>query len=317
MTPAAVELALEIRREIEARHEEADQLRCRAIERAQIEADLAQRRFMLVDPSNRLVADTLEAEWNDKLRALAQVREERERGRQQDQLVVDDTIRQRLVVMTTDFKKLWNDPCTANRERKRLLAYIIEEATLIKLLREGITNIHVRFKGGKTETLTTLNPKSSAQQIKTPTTIVELVNKLLDDHIYPEIADILNQQGLRPGGSARPGRSSTRFTALRVAYLVHRYALRSRYERLRDRGMLTAAEAAARLCIHEATVIRWAEYGLITRHAYNAHAYLYEMPDSNQPAKHSSRWDPLVDRAAALKIAKESKSSDLIEGGVV
>jgi hypothetical protein len=317
MTPAAVELALEIRREIEARHEEADQLRCRAIERAQIEADLAQRRFMLVDPSNRLVADTLEAEWNDKLRALAQAREERERGRQQDQLVVDDTIRQRLVVMTTDFKKLWNDPCTANRERKRLLAYIIEDATLIKLPREGITNIHVRFKGGKTETLTTLNPKSSAQQIKTPTTIVELVNKLLDDHIYSEIADILNQQGLRPGGSARPGRSSTSFTALRVAYLVHRYALRSRYERLRDRGMLTAAEAAARLCIHEATVIRWAEYGLITRHAYNAHAYLYEMPDSNQPAKHSSRWDPLVDRAAALKIAKESKSSDPIEGGVV
>ena len=317
MTPAAVELALEIRREIEARHEEADQLRRRAIERAQIEADLAQRRFMLVDPSNRLVADTLEAEWNDKLRALAQAREERERGRQQDQLVVDDTIRQRLVVMTTDFKKLWNDPCTANRERKRLLAYIIEDATLIKLPREGITNIHVRFKGGKTETLTTLNPKSSAQQIKTPTTIVELVNKLLDDHIYSEIADILNQQGLRPGGSARPGRSSTRFTALRVAYLVHRYALRSRYERLRDRSMLTAAEAAARLCIHEATVIRWAEYGLITRHAYNAHAYLYEMPDSNQPAKHSSRWDPLVDRAAALKIAKESKSSDLIEGGVV
>ena len=148
-----------------------------AIERAQIEADLAQRRFMLVDPSNRLVADTLEAEWNDKLRALAQAREERERGRQQDQLVVDDTIRQRLVVMTTDFKKLWNDPCTANRERKRLLAYIIEDATLIKLPMEGITNIHVRFKGGKTETLTTLNPKSSAQQIKTPTTIVELVEQ--------------------------------------------------------------------------------------------------------------------------------------------
>ena len=208
MTPAAVELALEIRREIEARYEEADQLRCRAIERAQIEADLAQRRFMLVDPSNRLVADTLEAEWNDKLRALAQAREERERGRQQDQLVLDDTIRQRLVAMTTDFRKLWNDPGTANRERKRLLAYIIEDATLIKIPVEGITNIHVRFKGGKTETLTTLNPKSSAQQIKTQPTIVDLVNKLLDDHIYSEIADILNEQGLRPGGSARPGRAA-------------------------------------------------------------------------------------------------------------
>src|ERR1700761_3323617 len=247
MTPAAVELALEIRREIEARQEEADRLRFRAIERAQFEADLAQRRFMLVDPANRLVADTLEAEWNDNLRALAQAREERERARQQGQFLLDDAIRQRLVTMTTDFKKLWDDPTTLNRERKRLLACIIEDATLIKLPAEGITTIHVRFKGGKTETLTALNPKSSGQQVKTPPRIIQLVDTLLDNHIYSEIADILNQQELRPGGSARPGRSSARFTALRVAYLVHQYALRSRYDRLRDRGMLMAAEAATRL----------------------------------------------------------------------
>ena len=314
MTPAAVELALEIRREIEARQEEADQLRCRAIERAQMEADLAQRRFMLVDPNNRLVADTLESEWNDKLRALAHARKERERGRQADQLVLDDTIRQRLVVMTTDFKKLWNDPNTPNRERKRLLANIIEDATLIKLPLEGITRIHVRFKGGKTETLTTLNPKTSAQQVKTTPSIVELVDKLLDTHIYSEIADIINQQGLRPGGSVRPGRSSDRFTALRVAYLVHQYSLRSRYSRLRDRGMLTKAEAATRLGIHEATLVRWAEHGVVIRHAYNAHAYLYELPDANLPAKHCSRWHPLINRA---KIAHPSKPSDQIERGVV
>jgi len=92
MTPAAVELALEIRREIEARYEEADQLRGRAVERAQIEADLAQRRFMLVDPNNRLVGDTLEREWNNKLRALADAREERAQARRRDQIVLDDAI---------------------------------------------------------------------------------------------------------------------------------------------------------------------------------------------------------------------------------
>src|ERR1700733_4860159 len=133
MTPAAVELALEIRKEIEARHDEADQLRLRAVERAQFEADLAQRRFMLVDPNNRLVADTLEREWNDKLRTLAGTREERERARQQDQLLLDAALRQRLITMTKDFKKLWSDPTTLNRDRKRLLACIIEDATLIKL----------------------------------------------------------------------------------------------------------------------------------------------------------------------------------------
>jgi hypothetical protein len=281
------------------------------------EADLAQRRFMLVDPANRLVADTLEAEWNGKLQALAQAREERERTRQQDQFLLDDAIRQRLITMTTDFKKLWNDPTTPNRERKRLLAYIVEDATLIKLPAEGITRIHVRFKGGKTETLTTLNPRSSAQQIKTPPTIVQLVDKLLDDHIYAEIADILNEHGLRPGASARPGRGQTCFTALRVAYLVHTYALRSRYDRLRDRGMLTKAEAATRLGIHEATIVPWAEHGIITRHAYNGHAYLYELPKSHLPAKHNSRWDRLSDRPADFKTEKKPRPSDAIERGVV
>ena len=113
MTPAAVELALEIRREIEARYDEADQLRCRAIERAQIDADLAQRRFMMVDPGNRLVADTLEADWNEKLRALAKARDERERARREDQIAIDDAIRERLVAMTTDFERLWSDSVDA------------------------------------------------------------------------------------------------------------------------------------------------------------------------------------------------------------
>ena len=229
MTPAAVELALEVRKEIEARHEEADRLRCRAIERAQTDADLAQRRFMLVDPNNRLVADTLEGEWNERLRLLAKAREEREQARQHDRIVLDEAVRERLVAMTVDFKALWLDPDTPNRERKRLLAHIIEDVTLVKLPEEGTTRAHVRFKGGNIQTLTTLSPKSSAQQIKTQPGIVELVDKLLDDHIYSEIAELLNQQGYRPGEAARRGRHGARFTAKRVAYLVHHYKLRSRY----------------------------------------------------------------------------------------
>ncbi len=309
MTPAAVDLALEIRREIEAQHDDADRLRLRAVERAQIEADLAQRRFMLVDPNNRLVADTLEREWNDKLRALAKAQEERQRGQQEDQHVIDAAIRDRLVAMTTDFKALWRDPSLPNRERKRLLAYVIEDVTLIKMPEEGTTAIHVRFKGGKTETLTTQNPKSSAQQVKTQQEVIELVDKLLDDHISSEIADILNKKGIRPGGSARRGQADARFSDLRVTYLVHHYGLRSRYDRLRDRGMLTKIEMASRLGITECTLTRWVAHGLVTRHAYNGYAYLYEAPGPNPPVKQSSRWNRLTDRAAAIGQSLESKSS--------
>ena len=163
------------------------------------------------------------------------------------------------------------------------------------------TKVHVRFKGGKIQTLTTMSPKSSAQQIKTQPGIVELIDKLLDHHIYSEIADLLNQQGYRPGEAARSGRHDARFTPKRVAYLVHEYKLRPRYDRLRERGMLTKQEAAARLDIHEHTVARWAKYGLIASHAYNGHFYLYEIPYSDLPQKHCSRWDRLVDRAAAQR----------------
>jgi len=309
MTPAAVELALEIRKEIETRHDEADRLRLRAVERARIEADLAQRRFMLVDPNNRLVADTLEREWNDKLRALALAQEERQRGQQEDQRVIDAAIHDRLVTMTTDFKALWRDPNLPNRERKRLLAYVIEDVTLMKLPAQGTTTIHVRFKGGRTETLTTQNPKSSAQQVKTQGNVVELVDKLLDDHIASKIAEILNEKGIRPGGSARRGQANAQFTDLRVTYLVHQYGLRSRYDRLRDRGMLTKIEAASQLGITESTLTRWVAHGLVARHAYNGYAYLYEPPGPNPPVKHSSRWNRLTDRAVAINQTLESKSS--------
>ncbi|RRH87106.1 recombinase family protein [Mesorhizobium tamadayense] len=317
MTPAAVELALEIRKEIEARYDEADKLRLRAVERAQIDADLAQRRFMLVDPNNRLVADTLEREWNDKLRMLSDLREERVSALRQDRATLDDVIRDRLIAMTADFKTVWRDPTLPNRERKRLLAYLVEDVTLLKFQAEGETRMHIRFRGGKTETLITQNPKTSAQQVKTRPEVVELVDKLLDDHICAEIADILNARGIRPGGSARRGKADAQFSDLRVIYLVKQYGLRSRYDRLRERGMLTKAEACAKLGITECTLVRWAKYGIVKRHAYNGYIGLYELPGPHVPAKQCSRWNQLAHRAEAIRRLNSSKCSDLKERAVV
>lgn len=317
MTPAAVELVLEIRKEIEARHHEADQLRLRAVERAQIDAELAQRRFMLVDPNNRLVADTLERDWNDKLRMLADLQEERERALREDRLTLDDAIRDRLTAMTLDFRTVWCDPTLPNRERKRLLAYLVEDVTLLKFPAEGETRIHIRFRGGRTETLITQNPKSSAQQVKTRPEVVELVDKLLDDHTCAEIADILNEQGIRPGGSARRGQANARFTDLRVIYLVKRYGLRPRYDRLRERGMLTKAEACEKLGITDCTLVRWAKYGIVKRHAANGYVGLYEPPGPHVPTKQCSRWNQLAQRAETVRRLNGSKCADLDERAVV
>ena len=81
--------------------------------------------------------------------------------------------------------------------------------------------------------------------------------------------------------------------------------------------MLTKTEVAARLGITESTLTRWVEHGLVTRHAYNAHAHLYEVPGPNMPAKHCSRWDRLTDRAAAIHRTSNPKCSPSTEGDAV
>jgi hypothetical protein len=219
--------------------------------------------------------------------------------------------------MTTDFKTVWCDPALPNRERKRLLAYLIEDVTLLKFPAKGETRIYIRFKGGKTETLTTQNPKSSAKQVKARAEVVELVDKLLDEHTCAEIADILNAKGIRPGGSARRDQANAQFTDLRVIHLVNRYGLRPRYVRLRERGMLTKAEACAKLGITECTLVRWAKYGIVKRHAYNGHIGPYEPPGPHFPAKQCSRWSQLVHRAGTVRQLSGSKCTDLDERAVV
>src|SRR5437867_3372696 len=97
------------------------------------------------DPANRLVADALEADWNVKLRALAEAQEEYQRRRAADRLVVDDAEPQRILALATDFPATWNDPHTPQRERKRMLGLLIEDVTLIK---QREMTAAVRFRGG-------------------------------------------------------------------------------------------------------------------------------------------------------------------------
>jgi DNA invertase Pin-like site-specific DNA recombinase len=162
VTPMALEAAIAVQREIQSRLDEADRLRHRQVERAQYEADHARHRYMHVDPTNRLVADSLEADWNARLRGLAQAQEEYQRQRAADRLTVDADERQRILALATDFPAVWNDSNTPHRERKRMLALLVEDVTLLK--QRQIT-AGVRFRGGATTTLTLPRPLT-AQRLR-------------------------------------------------------------------------------------------------------------------------------------------------------
>src|SRR6266704_3286777 len=74
--PAHLEVALSALDQLEARARQVDQQWHRQIERAQYEADLARRRYKAVDPDNRLVARSLERDWNEKLTEVERLQRE-------------------------------------------------------------------------------------------------------------------------------------------------------------------------------------------------------------------------------------------------
>jgi DNA invertase Pin-like site-specific DNA recombinase len=276
VSPLALEVALCVQQELQCRIEEADRLRQKQVERAQYEADLARRRYMRVDPDNRLVADSLEAEWNSKLRTLSETQQERERQREQDRKVLSEPQRAAILALATDFPALWRDPNTPDRERKRMIRLLLEDITLLR--GEHIT-LHIRFKGGASKTLTLPLPRNSWQQRQTSPDVVEEIDKLLDQHTYPQIAAILNERGLRSGeGKA--------FTSRFIARIQRSYSLMPRYDRLRKAGMLTVDEMAALLGICRQQVTIWNRHGLIRGHPYNdKNDCLYEPPGENPPRK--------------------------------
>ena len=73
--PAALQASIEACDLLNQRYQEKITYLQRELEAAQYEADRAFAQYNLVDPVNRLVASELERRWNEKLKALNEVKE--------------------------------------------------------------------------------------------------------------------------------------------------------------------------------------------------------------------------------------------------
>lgn len=269
VAPAAIEVALAVEHEISARVEQAAALRGAQLERARYDAELARRRYLKVDPDNRLVADALEADWNARLRDLDALQREHERQRDADGSLLDAPARERIRALAADFPRVWNDERTSAVERKRLLGLLIEDVTLLV---DDQVNVHIRWRGGRTQSLVLPRPRRVSVVRKTPEEVVMLINTLLDTADDRQIVDRLNELG-HQNWRGEP------FTMSRVRRVRRIYGLKSRYDRLRDSGMLSGGEVAGQLGVCTSTVHQLGRAGVLKRHRYAPNErYLYEPP---------------------------------------
>lgn len=284
MTPLSIEVALNVQQELANRPEEADRLRRQHVERAKYEAELAQRRYLKVDPDNRLVADALEADWNAKLRALAAAQEAYEKASAAEHRVRCRT-------------------CGADDARHRLPSALVRSAHADEgkeahaappdrgrdpnKWRYGTYGI--RFVGGATRALDLPLPKSCVELRTTDAAVVEEIDRLIDTYTDKEIADLLNERGVRTI-------VTTPWTPARIGRLRHIYRLTDRRTRLLAQGLLSPEDVATRYGVAVSTVHIWRRRGLLRAHPVNDRGdFLHEIPPEDLPARHAHKRDYQVD----------------------
>ena len=275
LTPLAVEAALAVTTELHDRAERADRLRAGHVERARHRADHARRRYLAVDPANRLVAESLEADWNTALRDLAGAQDTYDRANTEAHHELSDAQQARIRQLVTDLPGIWNDPTTPDRERKRIVRLLLTDVTVH---RDGDTfTAHLRLPAGQHTTLSIPAPLPIAEQRRTPTPVITAIDELLDDHTSGQIAEILNARGLA-SGTGEP------FHRLIVDNIIHAYRIRTRRQRLRATGMFTPTELAAQFDVTPQTIKHWWRAGIVSGLRYNDKGeMLYHPPDPDNP----------------------------------
>ncbi len=261
-TPLTLEVALNIQDELKRRHEEIDGLRKQEIERARYEVNLARRRYMQVDPENRLVADSLEAEWNEKLVSLNELYENYERQKKNDFNILSNDDRNKILSLAADFSALWNNQNTSNKDKKRMIRLLIEDVTLIRNKDRSI-NVDIRFKGGATESMQLPAPVKVQDLYQTDKEVVQLIDQLLEHYTFKEIAEILNKQEKKSG-------KGIPFNQCIVENICQRKQLSRPIERLlKKNNLFTISEVSKILKISKDMVRHYIRIGIIDKYDCN------------------------------------------------
>ncbi len=264
VTPANLELALEVLTQFEQDAAARDRQWQLQRERARYEVQRAERQYDVVDPENRLVARTLERRWNEKLQQLQELEQAYTIAQRTQRLDVTPQERQQILRLAADLPAVWRAPMTTQAERKELLGLLVKQIALTPVeAPQRQTRIHLLWHTTATTELTVARLRSP-ERVRTPPQVIEAIAALAVGRTDTAIAEALNAQGLA-SGRGRP------FTAKAVAWIRHHYQIRkpgsdrqvAAGTMARVDGRYSTRALATRLGVSIATIHYWRAQGIL------------------------------------------------------
>jgi DNA invertase Pin-like site-specific DNA recombinase len=260
MQPAELEVSMAAIDQIAEQARRVDRQWEMIVERARYEAELARRRFLAVEPENRLVGRTLEREWNEKLAEIERLERDAALRPQLSARLVDPQERRRILALAQDLPALWHAPTTLQAERKQLLGYLIKDVTLCR--GEATIQVAIRWQTEACTTLEVPRPVRVYEARRTDPAVVARIRALAAEHTDRQIATLLDQEGFRSGTRAS-------FTADKVQWIRYVHSIPSGCPAgpavcpagSRGDGRCTAQEAAKQLNVTVSTIAAWCQTG--------------------------------------------------------
>jgi DNA invertase Pin-like site-specific DNA recombinase len=264
--PSELELGLAVEREVEAQaHSLAEQWRAR-IEQAQYAARLAERRYKAVDPENRVVARTLERQWEERLRELEQVQRQYEEARHKRHVELSEADRRQILALARDLPAVWRSKTTTAADRKAMLRLVIEAISLRPVqVPQRQTCLEVQWQGGAVSQLRLARP-GRREARRTPQPSVERIRALAAEGLADEqIARQLDRERMATGSGASWSEASVKW--VRRQFGISRTAPdRPRREPLAERradGLYSVSGVARRFGVSTNVVRGWMRRGLL------------------------------------------------------
>jgi DNA invertase Pin-like site-specific DNA recombinase len=217
LQPAELELALAALQELEARDQTILRQWQMRLERAEYEAALAERRYQEVDPSQRLVAATLERRWNAALLQLEDLKKQAAEFQRQKARVATPEQKAKVLALARNLPRLWHAPTTQAKDRKRMLRLLIKDITVEKPNQKQLA-VHFRWQGGASSDLCVQVPPNRADRVRYPAAVVDRVRDLAQSLPNAEIAERLNREG-RVSALGKP------FTSSMIQWIRYRYQI--------------------------------------------------------------------------------------------
>ncbi len=256
VTPAGVAATAGAIRELEDQHQQLVSGQRLALERAEYDAERAERQFDACEPENRLVARTLERRLEQALAAV-----ERERGKlaaleHARPQPLSDEERRALSGLARDLPRLWGAGTTTDRDRKQLLRTLIREVVVTVHGEPRRAAVEISWEGGaRSELAVKLNARGPDTRRLGEGTI-ELIRRLAEHHPDRQIAAILSRQG-RQTGTGLP------FTEARVKAARQRAGIPAAPPADPNSDLVTIQQAASELGVSLFTMRRWLREGLL------------------------------------------------------